>query len=969
MHGKRLQVGSVLVSGILAGLLVLVGMSRAMATENVLVMPDRDALVGAAIVVWGNTKFANDTSMFEIDFGDATAVESGMVTDRSYIATTHTYTDAGVFTVTLTVTPDGGAAESETATVEVFDPANLSGSEHRGILVNNAIQDGLRWLYVNQDSRAANFDAVTTSWAGNRGFAERNSYTSLVVLAYENHGHLVTNDPLKDIYQAVVQRGLNFLFDNLGIQELTVQTAGDPCVGVPDDADKCKGLAQNFDSPTGYSTSIAALALAGSGAPDRTVEAGLGTGASGGVGGNGGFVAGKTYGEILQRIVNTIVWAQADSGTNQGGWRYGLNDNQSDGSAIGWAVLALFDGQATGATVPAFVATELATVIGNTSCGDPPLSDGLAYTACFSGGGNLLRTGVALQALNFMGVDVSDDRVQQALTYINTAWNGPHPNGESFACSTPSDLPAALPDDYTDSDFVGGGTPSGSTNNKGCAYAMFQAFKGLQLYGIPTLANSMRADNNWKKEYEDYLVANQQDPTDPAGGSWNLPQMHWSCCDEDQRGITALAELILSPVALVRPNTLMLEPATATNAVDTEHTVTATALSAVGGPVPAATVTFTVIDGPNLGTTGDAVTDAQGQASFTYTGSGGLGTDQIRANIGTLQSNIVEKTWTSGFDPFGGLVRTPRRNILLTLTKPTPDTEAVRCVEADDPMNPDFGDTPFTEFPNGEVDIDFTLSGGEGNKTVCCEFVDMAGAVTQSSCADIELFTLLEASCGVESPSTDDVLKPALPVQDLSVLQVHLETGEEESVDIEAVDVTFDTADDLLLPSMTVKLIHDANGNGVVDASEAVLATEMISGPAQTVTLQIVPPFGMAPNSEADLLVALDIPGDTTTASLFTSPLTPGAGTWIGSLALLPVVLGLAFFPWGRRRFPWLSIGLVILALCCSIALWGCPGDNGTEFDFTVSLAADGVTARGAVSGVVTFPEAGCSAGTVWGAL
>ena len=77
-----------------------------------------------------------------------------------------------------------------------------------------------------------------------------------------------------------------------------------------------------------------------------------------------------------------------------------------------------------------------------------------------------------------------------------------------------------------------------------------------------------------------------------------------------QVGATAIAELILSPVALVLPASLTLEPATDTNEVGEPHTVTATATSASGGPVAGATVTFEVVSGPNAGLTGTGVTDA-----------------------------------------------------------------------------------------------------------------------------------------------------------------------------------------------------------------------------------------------------------------------------------------------------------------------------------------------------------------------
>jgi hypothetical protein len=64
--------------------------------------------------------------------------------------------------------------------------------------------------------------------------------------------------------------------------------------------------------------------------------------------------------------------------------------------------------------------------------------------------------------------------------------------------------------------------------------------------------------------------------------------------------------------------------------------------------VPGVTVTFTILDGPNAGTTGTATTDENGVATFTYSDVGGAGTDHIQANVGGLLSNIIEKIWVTG---------------------------------------------------------------------------------------------------------------------------------------------------------------------------------------------------------------------------------------------------------------------------------------------------------------------------------
>jgi uncharacterized delta-60 repeat protein len=93
-----------------------------------------------------------------------------------------------------------------------------------------------------------------------------------------------------------------------------------------------------------------------------------------------------------------------------------------------------------------------------------------------------------------------------------------------------------------------------------------------------------------------------------------------------------------------------LTPATATNTVGTAHTVTAT-ITTNAGPAAGASLSFSVISGPNLGQAGSVTTGVSGQGSFTYTGSGGAGTDTIQAIalVGSKSSTCtVAKVWVDG---------------------------------------------------------------------------------------------------------------------------------------------------------------------------------------------------------------------------------------------------------------------------------------------------------------------------------
>lgn len=87
--------------------------------------------------------------------------------------------------------------------------------------------------------------------------------------------------------------------------------------------------------------------------------------------------------------------------------------------------------------------------------------------------------------------------------------------------------------------------------------------------------------------------------------------------------------------------TLALEPATASNLVGDDHTVAAT-VTVAASPVEAALVSFLVTAGPNA-TDGDtAVSDAAGEATFTYTGDGGAGSDAITAWLDLDSNGVVD---------------------------------------------------------------------------------------------------------------------------------------------------------------------------------------------------------------------------------------------------------------------------------------------------------------------------------------
>jgi PKD repeat protein len=108
------------------------------------------------------------------------------------------------------------------------------------------------------------------------------------------------------------------------------------------------------------------------------------------------------------------------------------------------------------------------------------------------------------------------------------------------------------------------------------------------------------------------------------------------------------ASLFLTGEAIVGEG-ILLSPVSATNYLGETHALTATVQDDNGNPIVGRDVTFTVVSGPNIGLVYTTVTDANGQAVFSYVGNV-VGTDIIEASFLNSQgelitSNQVEKIW------------------------------------------------------------------------------------------------------------------------------------------------------------------------------------------------------------------------------------------------------------------------------------------------------------------------------------
>ncbi|MCK4527565.1 choice-of-anchor L domain-containing protein [candidate division WOR-3 bacterium] len=106
------------------------------------------------------------------------------------------------------------------------------------------------------------------------------------------------------------------------------------------------------------------------------------------------------------------------------------------------------------------------------------------------------------------------------------------------------------------------------------------------------------------------------------------------------------SDVFIKAESFVAPS-LTLAPITATNPTGTSHSLTATATQN-GVPQEGVSVNFQVISGPHAGTSGSAVTDANGQATWGYSGTT-AGTDTIVATAtidgSSKTSNNAFKEW------------------------------------------------------------------------------------------------------------------------------------------------------------------------------------------------------------------------------------------------------------------------------------------------------------------------------------
>ena len=378
---------------VVLAVIMLFGLGQvASAQVEVNVMPDSDirpyAWVGRNLPVWGNVTGGVAPYTYEWAFGDATPNASGAVSDPKHILVGHTYAAAGTYFATLTVTDNVGASDSDMVRIRVLPGITIDAQ------VSAAVQDGLRYLYLNQRANGS----WSGSWYASYAYV---GGTGIAVLAFEEQGCLPSDDPTEYIYSDCIQAGLDYMFMEAVYQ--TVDAASDTHNG--------NGQGVRFETPythdirrPTYEVGIAMMAIVATGTPGEIITVGP--------------LAGQTYQYAIEEATDWCAFAQNDSGYYGGGWRYTDNYGSSDNSVSQWPAIGLEAAETMwGTTTPAFVKDRLLNNwLVNTQ---HPTNGGFGYAGTDT---NMARSGGGFCELAYCDVPASDSRVQNVLGYLANGW-------------------------------------------------------------------------------------------------------------------------------------------------------------------------------------------------------------------------------------------------------------------------------------------------------------------------------------------------------------------------------------------------------------------------------------------------------------------------------------------------------------------------------------------------------------------
>jgi hypothetical protein len=359
-----------------------------------------------------------DAAEFMWNFGDGSATSWAAISSPYNLAVKHTYTGVVgmLFLATLSVRDGSGNVDQDTYPVKIFESSDLCDPSQEDVRISMAVDEGLWYLHTTM--------IRATYGPGSPGYEQPYGYwvdsyygyhvaaTGTSVDAFQLHGHGVNGDFNNDPYVETVQRAFNYLLCYTYAYAIGLQPAGNP-----DTNGNGIGLVINYtsnlyDGRQTYIGGICMTALASSGAPGRVAPVG------------GDYVYGRTFGDIVQDMVDFFAWGQVDSGSGRGGWRYYANYGGSDMSTTQWPPLAMLAAeQNMGANVPQFVRDELIYFLDYTQNTDSSEANGaFGYDGPWSML-NIIKAAAGIICHEFVGTPLTDSRVERAIGYIYRHWN------------------------------------------------------------------------------------------------------------------------------------------------------------------------------------------------------------------------------------------------------------------------------------------------------------------------------------------------------------------------------------------------------------------------------------------------------------------------------------------------------------------------------------------------------------------
>ena len=196
-----------------------------------------------------------------------------------------------------------------------------------------AIDEGLWHLQKTQ----TDYNVDTNTPGGYWSSIGTISATASSVQAFAINGHLMTDDPTKDPYVDTVQRGINYLLNNLLTEQI-----GPVVYGNPDVEGNGFGLQVNSGYPI-YEGGPTIDAFVATARPELVATTG------------GINVKGRTFKDIVQNMLDMFMWGQCQDPVLGGGWRYSWQQGP-DNSASQWGAIGMVAAQNYwGCSVPDWV--------------------------------------------------------------------------------------------------------------------------------------------------------------------------------------------------------------------------------------------------------------------------------------------------------------------------------------------------------------------------------------------------------------------------------------------------------------------------------------------------------------------------------------------------------------------------------------------------------------------------------------